>query len=361
MNTINKPSINDVAKLAGVSTATVSHVVNDTRFVSAKTKLKVLEAIDSLGYFPSAVARGLASNKSKIVGIVFSDISNPFFTSVYKGIESFLVEQGYELTLANTSEVDATQEIVLNTMFSRQIDGLIIAPTGQGSPMLERIISSDIAVVMIDRGMPSHDVSIVRLDNERASFEATAHLIEDGHSKIGLILGLSAVDTTKARLRGYKKALDVYNIPLNQAYIIGGQSRKKGGYQSTCSLMNLPDPPTAIFSTNNLMTLGTLHAFRDLGLQVPTDVGLIGFDDHDWADIFIPPLTVVSQPTFEMGVEAAKMLTQMMKGDKEDDLLELKVLKGKLITRGSCSEHCAERFMKNLKIKADLEEVRLEN
>lgn len=340
---MNKVSIKDVAEHAGVSTATVSHVINETRFVSEKTKQKVTQAIEELGYFPSAVARGLASRKSKIVGIVFSDISNPFFTSVYKGIESFLTEQGYELTLANTGEVKATQEVVLNTMFSRQVDGLIISPTGEESPMLSRIISSHIPVILIDRGGPFSDISMVRLDNVKAAYEATAHLIADGHRKIGLVLGLSSVDTTSARLEGYKNALKAHQIPFEERYVVGGESRTRGGNRSTCALLKLPDPPTAIFTTNNLMTLGALHAIRELGLNIPKDIGLIGFDDHDWADIFTPPITVVRQPTFEMGVEAAKLLVVRMKAKQGDIQKETMIFNGELVIRCSCSEHCASR------------------
>ncbi len=345
---MRKVSIKDVAEFAGVSTATVSHVINETRFVSEETKRKVIQAIEELGYFPSAAARGLASRKSKIVGVVFSDISNPFFTSVFKGIESLLTEQGYELTLANTGEVNATQELVLNTMFSRQIDGLIIAPTGQDSRMLDLIISSKIPVVMLDRGGPFQDISLVKLDNEKAAFDATAHLIADGHQKVGLVLGLSAVDTTSARLEGYKQALEVHEIPFRENYVIGGQSRARGGYQSACSLMEQDDPPSALFATNNLMTLGALHAFRDLGLRVPKDVGLVGFDDHDWADIFTPPLTVIRQPTFDMGLEAAKKLVVRMKTEQEDPQVEVMTQSGELIVRGSCSEQCSLKFYQSL-------------
>jgi DNA-binding LacI/PurR family transcriptional regulator len=343
---MKKVSIKDVAKHAGVSTATVSHVINKTRFVSEETKQKVNLAIEELGYFPSAIARGLASRKSKIVGIVFSDISNPFFTSVYKGIESLLSEKGYEITLANTGEVSAIQETVLNTMFSRQVDGLIISPTGEESPMLNRIISSNIPVIMIDRGGPFPPTSMVRLDNVQAAYDATTHLIEDGHNKIGLILGLDSVDTTSARLDGYKKALEANQIPFRERFVVGGQSNSSGGHQSTHTLLSQSDPPSAVFSTNNLMTLGALHAIRHLGLRIPKDIGLIGFDDHDWADIFTPPITVIRQPTFAMGLEAAKLLAVRM-ANRGDIQKETMIFKGELIIRCSCSEHCDSIFYKN--------------
>ena len=347
---MNKPSIKKVADFAGVSTATVSHVINGTRFVSDETKEKVNRAIETLGYIPSSIARGLASQKSKIIGVVFSDISNPFFTSVFRGIESLLTEQGYELSLANTREEPATQESVLNTMFSRQIEGLIIAPTGLESPMLEMMIASNIPIVMIDRGGPVKNCSIVNVDNEEAVFAATSHLFEDGHRKIGLIQGLPAVDTTKYRFKGYVKALNYFQLPFKDDYVTNGDSCMEGGYQSAYKLMTQEDPPTAVFTTNNLMTLGALHAFRDLGLQVPKDVGLIGFDDHEWADIFTPPISVIRQPTYKMGMEATRMLLAKMKGEKPCLLEEELTLKAELIIRGSCSEKCNFQYQKTIQL-----------
>jgi DNA-binding LacI/PurR family transcriptional regulator len=154
------------------------------------------------------------------------------------------------------------------------------------------------------------------------------------------------VDTTTERLDGYRRALEAHNISFNEKFVVKGQSRIRGGYHGITSLMELDDSPTAIFSTNNLMTLGALHAFRDLGLSVPGDVGLIGFDDHDWADIFTPPLTVVRQPTFEMGVEAARLLAVRMKSEQKSVSEEIKILDGELVVRGSCSKKCLLDFNK---------------
>jgi len=158
---------------------------------------------------------------------------------------------------------------------------------------------------------------------------------------------LDSVDTTSERLEGYKKALETHQVLFRENYVVSGQSRTSGGHQSTCSLLNLPDPPTAIFTTNNLMTLGALHAIRDFSLSIPKDIGFVGFDDHDWADIFTPPITVVRQPTFDMGVEAARLLTVLMKARQEDIQKEIKVFNGELIIRCSCSEHCESQLKKN--------------
>lgn len=346
---MQKPSIKDVAEYAGVSTATVSHVINKTRFVSDSTTKKVRDAIKALGYIPSAAARGLASKQSRIIGVVFSDISNPFFTSVYKGIEFELSKHGYELTLANTGEQDEIQEMVLNTMLSREVDGLILAPTGKESKGINQIAQMNIPIVMLDRRGPYHNIPLVSLDNVGAAYEATSHLIEDGHSKIGIVVGLADVDTTKFRLEGFCSALEDHNLVCEQLYIRDGNSRIEGGYRAVEDLYRLPDPPTALFITNNLMTLGALHAIRDLGLKCPEDVGIIGFDDHDWADIFLPPLTVIRQPTFRMGAMAASMLIEMLSGERKQDVINknIETFSGELIVRGSCSTNCHNHYFNN--------------
>lgn len=336
-----KPSISDVAEVASVSIATVSHVINGTRYVSEEVTEKVKSAITTLGYMPSSIARGLAGKETKIIGVIFSDISNPFFTSLYRGLESILAPEGYELILANTGEIDNNQEKTLQTMISRQIDGLIIAPTGRDSRMLNHLVELGIPIVLIDRVAPVEGVSIVDVDNITAAFIATSHLIEDGNRRIGIILGLPDVSTTQTRLEGYKNALQTSNIPYREDYVINGQSKIGGGYQGVKQLMYLNQPPEAILVINNLMTIGAFHAIRELGLNCPIDVGLIGIDDHDWGDINTPPLTVIRQPTFDMGVRAAKILINNTKSSQ----ITHEKLDCTLIIRGSCSQKCLQKYL----------------
>jgi LacI family transcriptional regulator len=342
-----KSSIKDVALLAGVSTATVSHVINKTRFVSEETSRKVNEVITELEYLPSAAARGLAGKESKIISVIFSDISNPFFTSVFMGLESVLAGEGYELILVNTGEEIENQEKALRTMLSRQIDGLIIAPTGRESHMLNQLVDVGIPVVLIDREAPVDNVFLVDLDNEYAAHQAITHLINDGHQQIGVLLGLPEVSTTRTRLNGYQKAIDEHNIPFRPEYLFQGHSRIEGGYEGVKYFLDLDQPPTAIFSMNNMMTLGVLHAFKEIGIECPNDLGLVGFDDHDWGNIFTPSLTVVRQPTYEMGVIAAKMLIS----NTESTYRNHERLTGELVIRESCSKKCQQHFKKNISHK----------
>lgn len=342
--TPKKPSIRDVAKKAGVSIATVSHVINKSRFVTNETKNKVLLAIKELGYYPSAAAKSLMSNESKIIGIVFSDISNPFFTEIYMGIEYVLAENNYEVSLANTGESIIKQEKVLQAMLSRGVDGLIIAPTNKESETLDFIVESEIPVVFLDRYGAYPDIDIIQIDNKLAAYNATSHLILDGHTKIGIVIGLENITTTHQRLEGYKQALDEYGIPFEKRFVIRGASEKEKAYKGVLKLLKSKEWPSAIFSTNNLMTLGVLEAFREQNVNCPEDIGLICFDDPVWAEICFPPLSVVKQPTFEIGSRTAKILLRKIQEEKTEIISES--LEAKLIIRGSCSKSCYETYKK---------------
>lgn len=338
-------SIRDVARRAGVSIATVSHILNQTRYVSDETRKKVLDAIDELDYYPSKLARGLASNKSQAIGIVFSDIANPHFTQIFKGIEKYFYGVGYDLILSNTSEDPQIQEDVLTSLLSRSVDGLIIAPAGHPSEKLRLIKERGLPIVLVDRGDPEIDLPLVGIDNKLAAYCATCHLFADGHTRIGLVLGLKNISTTEERLAGFLQAFEEKNIDQDPSLIFWGDSSPESGYRGAMELLTTSPRPTAIFCTNNLMSLGALHAIRDVGLGCPEDVGMVGFDDHFWADVFTPPLTVIAQPTLEIGKIAAELLHDHILRDAPKATTQRINMDAKLIVRGSCSLACYSRFL----------------
>lgn len=338
-------SIRDVAIRAGVSTATVSHIINQTRYVSDETRKKVLDAIDELDYYPSKLARGLANNKSQTIGIVFSDIANPHFTQIFKGIEKYFTSVGYDLILANTAENPKTQEEVLTSMLSRSVDGLIIAPAGHPSGKLRLIKEKGLPIVLVDRGDPEIDLPLVGVDNQSAVYRAACHLFADGHSRIGLVLGLKNISTTEERLAGFIQALEENGISQDPGLIYWGDSSLESGYLGAKELLSTTPRPTAIFCTNNLMALGALHGIRELGLECPQDIGMIGFDDHFWADIFTPPLTVIAQPTSEMGKTAAELLHNYITVGIPELIPNRINMEARLIIRGSCSLTCFKKFV----------------
>jgi LacI family transcriptional regulator len=337
-------SIRDVANRAGVSTATVSHILNKTRFVSDETRKKVMIAIDEMNYYPSRLARGLANSRSQTIGIIFSDIANPHFTQIFKGIENYFYSQGYNLILANTSEDYRIQEDVLTSLISGSVDGLILASTSNPSKKLRLIKEKRLPIVLVDRTDPEIELPFVGVDNQSAVYDATRHLFSDGHNQIGIILGLKNISTTTERMAGFIQAYEEKSIPLDPSLMYWGDSSIESGYRGAKVLLVLDPRPTAILCTNNLMTLGTLHAIRDLGLKCPEDVSVIGFDDHIWADIFTPPLTVIAQPTFEIGITAAKQLHHYINDGVPMTTPQRINLKTKLKIRGSCSTVCFQRF-----------------
>lgn len=326
--------IKDVAKRAGVSTATVSHVINETRFVREETRQRVLDAIDALNYHPSAIARGLATNSTQTIGLVISDIANPFFTAVARGVESEMNQYGYHTIFSNTDEDSHREEEYLRMLSGRRIDGLIIAPTGVPSKTLFQMAEAGLPIVLLDRAAPGLDAPLVTVDNQGGGYEATKHLIELGHRRIGVLTGMETISTQEERVNGYRKAMTEAGIPVDENLIVRANPRfyhnrpdliplsppefltnnqmTPTAYFALQSLLDLTDRPTALFVTNNQMTLGTLYALRERGLNCPNHISLISFDDHDWASLFSPPLTVVRQPTYKLGQTAARLLMDLI-------------------------------------------------
>ncbi len=332
--------ISDVARRAGVSTATVSHVINGTRYVSEETRARVLAAIAELEYLPSAVARSLKTKSTGTLGVAVSDISNPYFTAIVRGIEDVASANDYNVIICNTDEDKDKEQRYLRVLLAKRIDGLIIAPTGFRSPLLETMQAAGIPIVLVDRSVEGMNLPIIKVDNETGAYEAVSHLIEDGHSRIGIITGLAQVSTTQERYLGYERALREHGLAVRSDWVKAGYSKREGGWRAAWDLLQLQDRPTAIFSTNNVMTLGALMALREMGLSCPHNVAVVGFDDHDWAPIFAPPLTVISQPTYEVGTTAAELLIQIMRGTQSASLC--RVLPTELIIRASCADHGRE-------------------
>jgi len=344
-----RPTIEDVAKLAKVSTATVSHVINGTRYVSDSTRRAVLEAIAQLNYRPSALAKGLASNRTRLVGVVLSDINNPLFRNVYKRIESELSEAGYDLILANTGEDIGRQNSILETLFARQVDGLILAPNYDPAGESSQLRNAGVPVVMIDRYSYHHLLPTIMVNNEEITFQAISHLISDGHQRIGFIGGLmdrhGGVSTVAHRLTGFQRAMQENHLPVSEEHIhVLGKACQSDGYEEARRILGTAERPTALFTTNILLLLGVLQAIQELNLRCPEDVGLISFDHDDWTDVYVPPITLVKQPTDEIGTAAARQLIQLMSREGQPEPSEL-VLPCKLIVRGSCSPQCFHEYL----------------
>ncbi len=330
-------SIKDVAERAGVSTATVSHVINQTRFVREETRQRVLEAVEALNYQPSAIARGLATNSTQTIGLIISDIANPFFTAVARGVQDEIHQHGYHTIFCNTDEDPKREDDYLRLLSARQIDGLIIAPTGAHSERLIYMSETGLPIILLDRETPNLDAPVVGVDNEGGAYQATRYLIELGHRHIAILVGMmKTISTLAMRFKGYQRALQEAGIPFEERLVVRADPHSNQNlpyapyvpiyftnnqmtptaFHALQALLDLPDRPSAIFVTNNEMTVGALHALKEKGLRCPADISVISFDDHAWAPIFSPPLTVVRQPTYELGQTAARLLMKMLANEE---------------------------------------------
>jgi DNA-binding LacI/PurR family transcriptional regulator len=298
----------DVAKLAGVSVATVSRVLNNKPNVSPELRSKVLEAVEELNYRRDRVARSLRAKTSLIIGLIISDIRNPFFTSVVRGVEDVAYDHGYTLLLCNSDEDPAKERLYIDIMLAERVAGVIISPVAEVDNYSSVLLHAGVPVVAMDRRMRDLEVDTVVVNNVEGVYQAIGYLIEQGHRRIGFIGGPMRTTTGRERQEGYQKALAEHGLELDQALIKIGDFKQDSGYQMACQLLEMDDPPTAIFTANNLMTLGALNAIHEKKLSIPQEVAIVGFDDMSWAQSLAPPLTAVAQPTYELGRTAADLL-----------------------------------------------------
>ena len=302
-------TIEDVAKHAQVSRATVSRVLNHNLRVDEAMRSRVLEAVQALGYQPNHVARRLRARSSTVIGLIISDIQNPYFISVIRGVEDAAYAQHMSIVLCNSDEDVTKQQLYLQLMESEHVAGLIIVPANSlDNAGLARLKQAGIPIILLDRTVETLQVDAIKVDNVRGAYEAVNHLIERGHQRIGIISGFKHLTTGNERYRGYRDALTSAGFPIDESLVRFGDFKTESGYRLTHELMAAARPPQALFVANNLMTLGAMRALRELGVRIPEEIALVGFDDMPWSGELYSPLTAVSQPTYELGQEAVQLL-----------------------------------------------------
>ena len=327
-------TIADVAREAGVSMSTVSHVINRTRKVDPVTADLVQRAIAAIGYTPNTIARALARSATGTVGIALSAISNPYFSDIICAIETECSRLGLMVFLSDTQD-DPEQELrVLKALHQRRVDGVILAPAaGPDTKSLNYLRDHKIPCVLVDR-LLSRDFDQVGVANSRAMESLTAHLIGHGHRRIGLIAGQPGFATTLERIDGFKTALKKHALPIDEDLICAGNPTVAAAAEAASALLWRRDRPTALATGNNLATIGAMQAIRRAGLRVPQDVALVAFDDFEWADCFSPRLTAIAQPVEELGRRAAALLVARVRGGGEKR--QTIRLKSELKLRESC-------------------------
>lgn len=332
-------NIYEIAKEAGVSIATVSRVINHSAPVSEKSYRRVMNAVQKLNYVPSGTARSLSKSTSNSVGAVIPDINNPFFPQLLQGITRIADERGYNVILFNTDESSQREHQVLRSMREQRLSGIIITPVSAEDELTQRSLhefeSLGVPVVLLDREVDGANFDRVITEDDQGTFDAVNALIAAGHTKIAIITGPKTSRPGHERLKGFLRAMQQAQLPLPREYIRDGDFMVERAYEQTMQLFRLPDPPTAVFASNNFTTYGCLRAFSKLRLRVGRDISLIGFDDIDALGWLNYNISVVSRDVPEMGAQAMALLLGRLEEDGAGREGRRCCLPTELILRGS--------------------------
>jgi LacI family transcriptional regulator len=339
-------TLRDVAQHAGVSSATVSYVINSgPRPVSSETRARVLQAIEQLGYQPNAVARSLRLNRTSILGLILPDTNNPYFTEVARGIEQVAFDNGYRVILLHSGYDEVHERQFVDLLQAERVAGVIWIPATPNPETYQKFVSNNLPTVVFDRNLPGANVpnlepASVVTDNFHGGYLATEHLLQLGHRRIACIARPVEMSHSQGRLRGYQQALQDYGVPFEPGLICRGGFRLENGWQATLDLLDSDPRVTAIFAYNDMMAIGCLRALYERGIRVPQDFSVIGFDDIPQAAYTCPSLTTIYIDKTEMGRRGAQLLLAMIEEKKPEPELLLP-MEVRLVKRESTAQACS--------------------
>ena len=331
--------LSDIAKKSGISISTVSRVLNQKSRkyrISREVEQRVLQAAKDLRYRPNQVARSLRLKKTQTIGLVAPDLSNPFFAQIVKTIQTEAHKLRYSLVVCDSDESLELEVEHTRLLLSKGVDGLIVMPVGQQYAHFKDLLDNDVPVVTVDRGFDELATNMVVIDNYAGARAAVEHLLAHGHHRIAIIQGLADTFTSRGRLAGYRDALADAQVPVDERLIVGRDFRKENGYIETKYLLKSANPPTALFTTSDLITLGALQAISEEGLEVPKDISIVAFDDLESAEYFRCPITAVAQPKEALGEMAVKLLMEELRSPGHHEKRKI-ILKPALVQRNSVS------------------------
>lgn len=330
-----KITIKQVAKLAGVSTATVSMIVNknDDR-ISQTTREKVLSVIEECGYIPNRVASSMITKKTKAIGLIIPDITNPFFPKLARGVEDFVNKEGYTLILCNSDNNIEKEDLYVEMLQEKRVDGIIFTASSARTKVSSSLNKLDIPIITVDRDIKELKVKgRVSVDNEQGAFEAVRYLISRGYENILHLSGPMLSKTAKDRYKGYLRAYKESEIEVPSNHLFEGNYSIDSGYSNALTVLKSNITFDSFFCGNDLIAIGAIKVLKDKHFNIPDDVGVVGYDDINMATIISPALTTVRQPVYEMGYNAADLLIKIIKGE---EIFQLKcVLDTKLMIRDS--------------------------
>lgn len=316
-------TIRDVAKRAGVAPITVSRVINRSGNVSSATLARVEKAIEELGYVPNHLARSLRLKRSQTLALVVTDITNPFWTTVVRGVEDAAQDAGFSVILCNTDESESKQEQYLDVMLQKQVDGILLVPATSNGRVVDWIQKQRTPIVILDRAIEDVPVDIVRCNSQGGAYQLVQHLFSLGHRRIGVLTGSRRVSTASDRVAGYVQAMEEAGIEVHEGWVRYGTFSQASGSEMTRQILGVDPRPTALLAGNNFIAIGALRALKDAGLEVPGDMSVVSFDDLT-SDLVIDPfLTVADQPAYEMGQQATGLLLARLSGEAPEGPQEI--------------------------------------
>ncbi len=308
-------TIRDVARRAGVAPITVSRVINGSDAVSDETRERVELAVAELSYVPNRLARSLRSKRTHILALILTDITNPFWTTVTRGVEDAASKACYSVILCNTDESEKKESQYLRVMLQNQVDGVLLVPArSTNTESVDFIQELDTRVVVLDRRIPDASVDVVRCDSEDGAYRLVLLLLSLGHRRIVFLSGPRGISTAEDRVRGYRCALSEAGLIENET-IFYGAFTVMSGYEMASQLLKLNPRPTAILASNNFIAVGAMRALREAGIRIPEDIAVVGFDDLPDHLIVEPYMTVAAQPAYEMGQKATELLLNRLSGE----------------------------------------------
>jgi LacI family transcriptional regulator len=315
------PTIQDVARKAGVAPMTVSRVINQSGYTSAEVRARVLAAIEELGYMPNTLARSLRKGRTHTLALILTDITNPFFTTLARGVEDAANKAGYTVFFGNTDESEEKEKHYLEMILQKQVDGIMLVPAGGSTLSVERIRQNGTPLVLLDRYVTGQTVDVVRCDSEDGAYHLTRLLLDLGHRQIDLLTGSTSVSTSAERAAGFCRAMRESGV--NAPMVHYGTFTQDSGYAMARQALNQQPRPTALIAANNFLAIGALKAIRDALLEVPDEVAIAAFDDLPAAMVVDPFLTAAVQPAYEMGHRAAELLLKRLEGSETGPAQEI--------------------------------------
>ena len=302
---------------------TVSRVINNSGYISQETRRRVEEAIAELGYVPNALARSLRFKQTKTIALVLTDITNPFFTTVARGVEDVASEQGFSVMFCNTDESPNEEANYLNVLVQKQVDGVLLVPARCSVDSVAFLQERSVPFVILDRHIDGVNVDTVRCDSEQGAYELMRHLLDLGHERIAILSGSLEVSTSADRVAGYRRAFAEAGLAHDPDLVFYGSFTQESGYRATQQALALTPKPTAIFAANNFIAVGALRVIREMGLRVPEDISVVTIDDPLASLVIEPFLTVVAQPAYQMGREATSLLLDRLSGRDDNPPREI--------------------------------------